>query len=378
MVNVAILTSEVEVEAIADAWRNLQAAAGRIPFTDYYFYEAWWHHIGKPEGKTPFIVTGRIDQRLVALLPLSVSISRGMRILQGMGVDAYYLWDCLLESPAYAEPLWHAVRQSRLYDFAAIKFSDPDSAGGKALAAFAQLCGKDAAPCLDVAWPDSKAWLASQSHNRRQTNGRHMRRLHDRGVRHHIWTDGPVPLDIVDTMVRQRIDWSIQKKLKDDLFSIPGVIDFFRRLVTDAGAQNHLYFSWMAAEERIIACALGFGHNGTFYIKTTSRDLERSDHAPGNLIMVEAIRWAVDKGFHKINFGLGVLDYKMHYARSNTEYEERVFSSTLKGHIAARLYVARRQAREWLIQHEDSSPVIKLAYAAVKAMRGFKKPATRQ
>jgi hypothetical protein len=122
------------------------------------------------------------------------------------GLDAYYLWDCLLESPAYAAPPWQAVRQSRLYDFAAIKYSDPDSAGGKALAAFARLYGKDAAPCLDVAWPDSKAWLASQSHNRRMTNGSHMRRLHDKAVRHHIWTDGRAPLDIVDAMVRQRID----------------------------------------------------------------------------------------------------------------------------------------------------------------------------
>jgi CelD/BcsL family acetyltransferase involved in cellulose biosynthesis len=86
-----------------------------------------------------------------------------------------------------------------------------------------------------------------------------------------------------------------------------------------------------------------------FLHKDHRRDLERSDHPPNNLIMVEANRWAIDKGFHKINFGLGVLDYKMHYASSIKEYEKRVFSSTLKGHIAARLYVARRQAREWLI-----------------------------
>jgi CelD/BcsL family acetyltransferase involved in cellulose biosynthesis len=369
MVNVAILTSEVEVEAIADAWRKLQSVAGRIPFTDYGFYEAWWHHIGKPEGKTPFIVTGHMGRRLVALLPLSISIRRGSRVLNGMGLDAYYLWDGLLESPAYAAPLWKAVRQRRLYDFAAIKYSDPDSAGGKALAAFARLCGKDAAPCLDVAWPDSKAWLASQSHNRRMTNGRHMRRLHDQGVRHHTWTDGPAPLDIVNTMVRQRIDWSIKKQLRGDLFSIPGVTGFFRQLVTAECAQNNAYFSWMAAEQRIIACALGFCHDGTFFIKTTSRDLEQSDHSPGNLIMVEAIRWAIDKGFHKINFGLGVLEYKMHYARSVKEYEERVFSSTIKGHVAARLYVARRQAREWLIQHADSSRVIKLVHAAIAAPR---------
>jgi CelD/BcsL family acetyltransferase involved in cellulose biosynthesis len=290
MVNIAILTSEVEVDVIAESWRKLQSAAGRIPYTDYHFYEAWWHHIGKPEGKTPFIVTGRVDGRLVGLLPLSISISKGMRILRGMGVDAYYLWDCLLEDDAYAEPLWDAVRQSRLYDLAVIRYSDPDSAGGKALAAFAQLCGRDAAPSLDVEWPDSEAWYSLKSAHSRGKNKRAMRHLHEEGVRHHVCTDGTAPLDVVDAMVRQRVDWSIKRELSRGLFSVPGTTDFFRRLVTGASAQNQLYFAWFALAERVVACFLGFRYKERFFIKVISNDPEWSHESPGNLIMIEAVR----------------------------------------------------------------------------------------
>lgn len=350
-----ILTSEVEVAAIADAWRKLQSAAGRIPYTDYHFYEAWWRHIGKPGGKTPFIVTGRIDLRLVALVPLSISNWKGMRILRGMGVDAYYLWDCLLEDTAYAEPLWKAVRQSRLYDFAVIRYSDPESAGGKALAAFAQLCGRDAAPSLDVAWPDSAAWFSLKSSHSRGKNKRALRHLHDMGMRHHVCTNGSPPLEIVDAMVTQRVDWSIKREMTKGLFSIPGTPELFRHMVMGASAQNQLYLSWFAHEGHVIACFLGFRHKETFFIKVISNNPEWSHESTGNLIMIQAIRWAIDSGFHKINFGIGVADYKMRHARSITEYEERIFSVTPKGRIAERLFVRYRQVRAWWTLHKRNA-----------------------
>jgi CelD/BcsL family acetyltransferase involved in cellulose biosynthesis len=72
-----ILTAEADVEALADEWRSLQAAAGRIPFTDYDWFDACWRHLGKPKGSTLHIVTGRVDRRLVAVLPLVVLHKKG-------------------------------------------------------------------------------------------------------------------------------------------------------------------------------------------------------------------------------------------------------------------------------------------------------------
>src|SRR5580704_8231017 len=144
--NVKILTSEMQVAALADEWRQLQADVGRIPFTDYDFYDAWWRHFGKPQGKIPCVVVGRVNERLVAILPLCIWHTNHARILQTIGTDVYYLSDSLQKSPEQAKALWKTARQSRLYDFAIIEKTDPDSTCGQVLASFAKRVTVDKAP----------------------------------------------------------------------------------------------------------------------------------------------------------------------------------------------------------------------------------------
>ena len=177
-----ILTAEADVEAIADEWRSLQAAAGRIPFTDYDWFDACWRHLCKPKGSTLHIVTGRVDRRLVAVLSLVVLHKKGLRILQGAGKEAWFPCDVLSEDPNHVKILWEAVRQSRRYDFAHIRYVDPGSACGQALDSFGRRREIEKTPYLRFTCSDSQAWLASLSKHRQTKNRRGLCLLREKGA----------------------------------------------------------------------------------------------------------------------------------------------------------------------------------------------------
>jgi hypothetical protein len=116
--------------------------------------------------------------------------------------------------------------------------------------------------------------------------------------------------------------------------------------------------------------------NWYFLHKDHRRDLERSDHSPDNLIMVEANRWAIDKGLSQNQFSVsGFSTTRCIMPQHQGIRGARVQLDSQRSH-GARLYVARRQAREWLIQHRDSSRVVKLVHAVINALRRLKEPAT--
>ena len=86
MLDCKILTTEAEIEALADSWRDLHARTGRRPVTDYDRFYAWWSTVGKKQMSSSLhVVAGFESGRLAGLLPLSVERRRGMRMLQSDG-----------------------------------------------------------------------------------------------------------------------------------------------------------------------------------------------------------------------------------------------------------------------------------------------------
>ncbi|MGE4351886.1 MAG: hypothetical protein AB7E52_06830, partial [Bdellovibrionales bacterium] len=117
----SLLTSEDDVTLLASAWRDLQQRIGLAPFTDYDWAKVWWDTIGKSAGAELYVVACHEGDRLVGVIPFTVRITRGVRILRLLGHEAYYYRNFLIEDPAYVVPMWETVLESPIYDFANIK-----------------------------------------------------------------------------------------------------------------------------------------------------------------------------------------------------------------------------------------------------------------
>lgn len=342
MLQCEILTTEAAMEALAKEWAQLQAAAGRIPFTSYEWVQAWWQHIGKPKGRVLHIVAGRAEGRLVAILPLTTQSKKGMRVMQGIGTEALFPFDMLSEKSDYAADLWEAAYQSRAYDFAVIKDVDAGSPCGQALAVFACRRESEKVPYLSLSWSSGAAWVESLPGKVQREYRRCQRRLQEKGeVQYHMATSPPAPAAIIDGMVGQKKTWCREHGLHG-FFDQPGVDAFFRQWLETAAASKQLLLGWLQCGGDIVAYNLGFIYKEIFYGYLVTNDPAWASFSPGSLTITNAISWAIDNGCREFNFMQGEGAHKLRYTDDTRDYAEWTFSRSLPGRLKENAFIGLR------------------------------------
>jgi CelD/BcsL family acetyltransferase involved in cellulose biosynthesis len=345
MLHIQILTSEAEVDAIADEWRGLQAAVGRVLFTDYDWLQAWWQTLAKPRGKSFHIVTGRRDGKLVALLPLAIWPKKGMRILQNAGKEGFYPSDVLALTDEDVAALWQAARTSPHYDFAVIGDVESNLPTSKALSAFATHRHTEKYPCLKGEWKDRDMWIASLPQSLRRELRRTTRRLEEKApVTYHTLTKGPLPKELIDGMVDQKMAWC-ELHGKHGLFDQPNVREFFHALLQTAAKGNQLFFSWLQCGDTPIAYSISIPYRDMCFGYLVTYDPKWAQYSPGTLLIADAVSWSVDNKVPEFNFMQGDSPYKLRFAHDNTrDYNEWTFHAGTKGWLMETAYVGARGA----------------------------------
>jgi CelD/BcsL family acetyltransferase involved in cellulose biosynthesis len=333
-----VLNDETEVTRLADEWRVLQAESGRLPFTDYAWFDCWWQHIGKPAGKKLHVITGRVDGKLVAVLPLAVRSRMGFRILQNAGEETGHPCDMLLASPIYAEAMWKATRQSRGYDFAILRTVEAGSVCEKSLDGFAQKFNADTALYLKLTdYANSDAWLTSLSHNTRRNHLRRMRRLKETGnVTFTVTSKLDKPL--IEEMLAQKKAWC-ESNGKRGIFDHAGWQGFFHGLLQHAAENGNFRLFRLAVDDKTLGYRAAIIHGGVLYSYVVSYSPTAASYSPGNIINVNSTIWAMEQGLREINLMQGETTSKLAFSNGSRDYHDWMFSPSLAGHAKANLYI---------------------------------------
>src|SRR5262249_15630916 len=169
-----------------------------------------------------------------AVLPLAVARRRGLRFMHAAGHEAFYCCDMLCENDEQAMSLWKAAYHSPHYDLADIRDVYSESASYKPLSSFANKRDVTEAYSLNIRWQSGDEWLRLMPGRTRREHFYHKRRLERKGaVRLEVCRSEPVPTEIIDRMIDQKIAWCKENK-KPGLFDHPNVHEYFRQLTKKA------------------------------------------------------------------------------------------------------------------------------------------------
>ena len=153
--------------------------------------------------------------------------------------------------------------------------------------------------------------------------------------------NGPLPMDIVDLMIKHKINWVAERE-KEGVFEHPNVYNYFHELVETLAKQNRLMFSLLKCGDQPIAflLALTWKQKARGYVLTY--DPAWAQSSPGILVMVDTIRWSIDHGIKLFNHGQGDTHYKTRYSNVSGMCAEFTFNGSAIGALAEHAFMGLR------------------------------------
>lgn len=91
----------------------------------------------------------------------------------------------------------------------------------------------------------------------------------------------------------------------------PAFRSFYERLVMDGTECELGYLFTLEANSEVVAALFGIVHDGTFTLLRIANGGERWSHlSPGRLVIVEAMKYFVERGVRRFDFGIGDYPFK--------------------------------------------------------------------
>lgn len=335
---VQTVTDQSGLDALSAEWQHLFERRGTTPFNDPRLIIAWWHTRGSNQGRRLHIVTVRINDKLVAVAPLSVMCRSGVKFLRWAGDEVYDYCDTLLDDVALAPALWRAVARGGGFDVALIKNVPPCSITHSELQEFGRPVRRKKVARLRIQWSSSTEWQRAALSGKSLKRFRYLeRRLAERDpLEFEILAEPGDPRlgSAVKTLVQQKSAWVASRGKSDGLFVDPQAgAALLHDIVRRAAQSGSLHLSWLRCGSSVLAIHLGFAFGRTFYYYIPSYSCEWSAFSPGKLLMYRLIGWAVNNGFECFDFMSGEADYKSVFANEQCELSDFTFVGSLRGRI---------------------------------------------
>ncbi len=308
MVLCRILSDEAEVHALAAAWRKLQEEVGLSPFTDYDLAMLWWDRIGKPSGAALRVAVCFDADKLVGVVPFAVRRRYGTRVLFLLGHEIYYYRNFLVAHSRYAPILWQAVFNDTSYDVASLKDIHDDTTDYAFLSSIVPpFCRSFASHC-ELSGRRRAEIVADCPKSLR----RHLRKAEGKmGVE--LEMDSCVfeeaPNEVVDFLVERKAEWVAAGK-KKGIFIEKNGKDYFKELIHLMAGKKKAVLFWLRWRGKIAAATFSILEKDVVYAHAVAYDPAAAKLGPGNLVTVEEIVWASEKGYKETNFMEGEEPYK--------------------------------------------------------------------
>ncbi|OAM73545.1 hypothetical protein A3840_17930 [Devosia elaeis] len=295
-----------EIDAIAPAWRELEArcADPLSYFQSFDWCRNWVAQFSADGNHRPYIVTIWRGERLIALWPRMIVDMAGIRRLETLGAPHSQYCGVLVRRdgtawPGIAKALLAAVRASRC-DVTISRAVPEGSALAKLLADKPVVRGSDnIASMLDLSlFPSSEAYTAQLGKLQKRNRNRRRNHLARLGELHFevIWPDHAEFGALVRQCTEMKRRWLAETGRFSSGFSMAGYEDFLASLGGNAARLSGACLSVLRAGERVVALELGFIRQRHYYAYIGGFDWDLRELSPGKVQMDLTVNWLIDKG----------------------------------------------------------------------------------
>jgi CelD/BcsL family acetyltransferase involved in cellulose biosynthesis len=297
-----IVTDEDAFLSLEPEWRDLLSRVRqRNFFRTFDWSRRSWEYIARPRGQELLVVVGMRAGTVVLILPLARYRRLVWRTAEWIGGEHAYLQDVLVEdapeAEAWIEAAWSLA--TKHVDFMWLNCMTDDAALAPRLSRVAGV-RKDVeeAPYVDWAdWPDWETYFRKRSKSVRKSLGRRRRRLEEQGkLEFRLATSGEEVGETLTWMFRRKTAWMKSKgvRMQGGGVDTADTQAFYRAFVADAFASDNLRLATLTLDGNVLAGELGLSFEGTLVAFMSVYDPAWEKYAPGNLLLMDLLRWSLE------------------------------------------------------------------------------------
>jgi CelD/BcsL family acetyltransferase involved in cellulose biosynthesis len=335
IVSIEIVTTLEQFRQLDQAWLQLWYESNGAPFQNYAWVAAWAQNIDASDQLR--IVVVRRNHRLVAVLPMAVHWYYGLRILEWAAFRVTDYCDGL-GSPADLMAAWIALRQAGGFDVIRLRNIER---GAKVQ--FLATCpglkfAEEDEPYLRLILEhtNSDAWVESLHGRKRSWYRRRQRLLKECGTVTFTSYDR-VP-DKATLVALHKLKLVYLEKHQDKSYLLSDGPERFISLVEALATIGRLHLGILRCDDTIVAGSVAIIHGDTFIGYFTTYNPVFAKASPGNLLMLENIKYAINSGLRVIDYTRGDDDYKREWVNFEMHPCFVTGVATLRGRVALAAY----------------------------------------
>ena len=339
-----------EVEAL---WRAFQKKAAATPFSQFDWQASWFNTIGRTLSLRPLIACGYHADKLVILVPLAID-----NTLVGKRASwlAYNLSDynAPLVDPAFlasmtgadVAAIWRTVAHDNpsISHFHLPKQPPTIGAIANPFAAYKAHKHSSGAHSLVLQRPWDEFYTKLRSTNTRGNLRRKEKHLAKLGDLQFTQVTGP---EERRKLVKKILSWKknqLNRRGARNPFTNRAVFDFFTLLARQKSATDLLRVFVLRVDQTPLAAALILSDKTRFLLyQTVFLPGPHMRYSPGNILLRNLIREAVETGYELFDFSLGDEHYKFDWCSDHTVLSTSIFALRPCGHLAVPVIVTRNK-----------------------------------
>jgi CelD/BcsL family acetyltransferase involved in cellulose biosynthesis len=332
-----------DLGAAEPVWRAFEEPGHlSTPYQQFDMLSPWQRLVGSHEGALPFIVIARdAEQRPLALLPLSLRQSHGVRTACFMGgKHATFnmgLWNAEFAAQAVVADLDALVAPLR-GRVDVLSLTQQPKRWNDQQNPFALLPRQRAingCPLLVMEPGGPPASRISNSFRRRlKSKEKKLQAL--AGYRYHLATTDADVIRLLDWFFHVKPMRMAEQKLPN-VFAEPGVEQFIRSAcLSTRGEGRVIDIHALECDEEVIAIFAGVADGQRFSMMFNTYTLsEHARYSPGLILMRNIIDRYAERGYRSLDLGIGSDDYKRMFCKDDEDIFDSFVPLTSRGKLAA-------------------------------------------
>jgi CelD/BcsL family acetyltransferase involved in cellulose biosynthesis len=351
------------LEALRGDWLNLEADGLATPYQSHAWVSAYAAHaLTRAEGELACIRVRDGEGATVAVLPLAVRRRAGMTFAGFIGGKHANLHMGLFDR-SFAARLDQAGARAVLEQASAalggvdafVLQTQPVSWAGvpNPIAALAAEPSPSQAYRLPLQRDADAALAASMSSHARKKHKNKRARFCELGASRLVVARDAVSADrILAAFVRQKAHRFAEMGVADP-FADAGVQAFLHAGAADGAPDAPLLLAGLELEGRLVATYVGARHGERFSGMATSFEPDPAvmKVSPGEILLVDLIRWACGEGYAMFDLGVGEARYKTTICNETEALVDSFIAVSARGRLAAEAMRLQRRAKGWVKRH---------------------------